>query len=192
MDKKEFETIEELELDAAEEALEHVSQDEINTVEETATTLTKTEEAALKRDRMRFVTNKLSSTLAILAILLNVFYFVSLYKTNHTFFYKFEIGISVLINLVFMLAVFLCSEGVKNYNKNYSIALIVIGVIEIVRIFFMPMSALKAEAMGASQFTRIVVYLASAAAFLIASGTIGLIRSLTLANYKKSLEEQQA
>lgn len=192
MDKKKFETKEQLELDAAEEALEHVNQEEIAAVEAKETVLTKEEEIALKRDRMRFVNNKLSSSLALLAILFNVIYFVILYKTNNTYFYTYDMGASVLINLIFMLAVFLCSEGVKSYNKGYSIALIVIGVIELVRIFILPMSAHKAEAMTTSTFTWMVVFLAGAGALLIASGVIGVIRSITLANYKKSMEEKKA
>lgn len=192
MDKKEFETKEELELDVAEEALETASQEEIAMVEDANPVLSKEEEIAIKKDRMRFTTNKLSSTFAIVAILLNVFYFVSLYKTNHNFFYKYDIGLSVLLNLVFMLAVFLCSEGVKKYNMRYSIALIVIGVLEIVRIFILPLSAVRAQAMGAGQFTRIIIYLSGAAALLIASGVLGVIRTITLENYKKILEEHKA
>ena len=192
MDKKEFETKEQLELDVAEEALEHASQEEIAAVEAETPVLSKEEETAIKRDRMRFVLNKLSSSLALLAIVLNVFYFVSLYKVDGPFFYKYEIGASVLLNLVFMLAVFLCSEGVKNYNRSHAIALIVIGALELARIFLYPLSAHSAEAMETGRFTRIVIYLACAGALLIASGVIGVIRSIRLANYKKSLEEQPA
>ena len=201
MNKKEFETREELELDAAETALEQVSQEEIAAVESAEPALTAEQELAIKKDRMRFVTNKLSSSLALLAILLNVFYFVSLYKNNNTYFYTYDMGASVLINLIFMLAVFLCSEGVKNYNKGYSIALIVIGVIELIRIFILPLSAHQpivaddgsiTRAMETAQFVRIVIYLAAAAALLVASGVIGVIRSTKLAQYKKSLEEKLA
>lgn len=189
MDKKDFETKEQLELDAAEQALETVSQEDFATVEAVAPVLTKEEEQVLKRDRMRFVTNGLSSTLALAAVLLNVFYFVSIYKTNNAFFYQIDIGLSVLLNLVFMLAVFLCSQGVKNYNKKHSIALIVIGAIEIARIFFLPLSAYTGEAMDSSQFVRVVAYLATASALLLTSGVIGVIRSVKLAEYKKSLEQ---
>ena len=162
----------------------------------------KEEERRIKQDRMRFVNNKLSSTLAILAILLNVFYFVSIYKSDPAgtrFYYNIDIGLSVLLNLVFMLAVFLCSEGVKNYNRNYSIALIVIGVLELVRIFFLPLEAHTAliegtedRVMSNMQFTRVVIYLAGAAALLISSGVIGVIRSVKLASYKKTLDEKPA
>ncbi len=186
--------------DTVQETVEKASQEDVMEVRRPL--MDKEEERKIKQDRMRFVTNKLSSTLAILAILLNVFYFVSIYKSDPTgsrFYYNVDIGISVLLNLIFMLAVFLCSEGVKNYNKSYSIALIVIGVLEFVRIFFLPLEAHRTMIGGGSdpvmsngQFTRVVIYLAGAAALLLAAGIIGVIRSVRLANYKKTLDEKPA
>lgn len=77
------------------------------------------EERTIQRDRMRFIKNSLASNLALLGIVLNVFYFVSLYKSDvGTYYYNILIGASIVYNLVFMLAVFLSSEGVKNYNSH--------------------------------------------------------------------------
>ena len=79
------------------------------------------EEQFIQRDRMRFTKNTLSSGLALLAILFNVFYFVSIYKSDvGSYYYNILIGASILYNLIFMLTVFLCSEGVKSYNKAYA------------------------------------------------------------------------
>ena len=186
--------------EVAQETVE--SAPEADVVEVKLPLMDKEEERKIKQDRMRFINNKLSSTLAILAILLNVFYFVSIYKSDPIgtrFYYNVDIGLSVLLNLIFMLAVFLCSEGVKKYNRNYSIALIVIGVIELVRIFFLPLEAhstlidgTEDRVMGNGQFARVVIYLVGAAALLISSGVLGVIRSTKLANYKKTLDEKPA
>lgn len=186
--------------DTVQETVEQAPQSDV--AEVTSPLMTAEEKRAIGRDRMRFTTNKLSSSLAILAILFNVFYFVSIYKSDPTgsrFYYNVDIGVSVLLNLVFMLAVFLCSEGVKNYNKNYSIALIVIGVLELVRIFFLPLEAhttliegTENHVMSNGQFTRVVIYLAAASALLLTSGVVGVIRSVSLANYKKTLDEKPA
>lgn len=98
------------------------------------------EERTIQRDRMRFIKNSLSSNLAILGILFNVFYFVSIYKSDvDTYYYNILIGASIVYNLVFMLAVFLSSEGVKNYKRNYSYLLAAIGALQIGRIFIIPM-----------------------------------------------------
>ena len=79
------------------------------------------DENMIKRDRMRFIKNSQSANLCYLAILLNVFYFVSIYKSDvGSYYYNILIGVSIVYNLIFMLAVFLSSEEVKNYNIKYS------------------------------------------------------------------------
>ena len=157
--------------------------------------------ATLKKDRMRFKTNSLSSNLALLAVVLNVLYFVCIYKSDvSTYYYTYTIGLSVIYNLIFMLAAFLSSIGVKNYKINYSIILIVIGALQIVRIFGIPMSAFNTiiqvdgvdtRVMQEYQFIRTLVYLISSAALLIASGVIGIIRTKILENYKRQIGEEQ-
>ena len=160
------------------------------------------EERTIKRDRMRFIKNSLSSSLAILGILFNVFYFVSIYQSDvDTYYYNILIGGSIVYNLVFMLAVFLSSEGVKNYKKSYSYLLAVIGAVQIVRIFIIPVGAHSATTLvdGATvavmqdaQFMRVIVYLAASAACLIASAVVNFIRCNELEAHLKSLETQGA
>ncbi len=156
------------------------------------------EERTVQRDRMRYIKNSLSSNLAILGILFNVFYFVSLYKSDvDTYYYNYMIGISIVYNLVFMLAVFLSSEGVKNYKKNYSYILAVIGVVQVVRIFIIPMRAHAATAivnnetvqvMGGGQFTWMVACLVISAGCLVASAAVNFVRCNELAEHLKTLE----
>lgn len=159
----------------------------------------------IKLDRMRFSQNKLSANLALVAIVFNVLYFVSVYRTNASFYYQYLIGISVLTNLVFMLVAFLSSEGVKQYKMSYAIALIVLGVVEVVRIFILPVLAhtpvssvdshgeeIFVIAMEDKQFARVIVYLSLTALTLFTAGIIGIIRSKKLSDYKQSLEQQQA
>ena len=87
------------------------------------------EDKIIRKDRLRFEKNKLSSGLTYLAILFNVFYFVNLYAFyNNNYYYNIKIGASIVYNLLFLLFAFLSSEGVKNYKINMSIILIVIGV----------------------------------------------------------------
>ena len=86
------------------------------------------EDKLIQRDRMRFTENTLSSSLALLAILFNVLYFVSIYRSDvGSYYYNIILGASVLCNLLFMLTVFLCSEGVKSYKAAYAYVLLGIG-----------------------------------------------------------------
>ena len=72
-------------------------------------------------DRMRYVKNTASSRLCYLAILLDVLYFVSIYKSDvGSWYYQILIGASIVYNLLFLLMAFLASEVVKSYQKTYS------------------------------------------------------------------------
>ncbi len=160
------------------------------------------DEKTVRLDRMRYTKNTLSSGLALLSILFNVFFFVSIYESNvGSWYYKILIGGSILYNLVFMLAAFLSSEGVKNYKIGYSWVMVVLGVIQILRIFVYPVQAHAATVtiqdqavvvMGDRQFVFCVVWLLASAACLIVGAVIGVIRSRALKAHLATLETQAA
>lgn len=158
-------------------------------------------DAIIKKDRLRFTKNKLSANLTLLAIVFNAFYFVSIYKSDvGNYYYKLIIGISVVYNLLFMLAAFLSSEGVKSYKMNYSYLLLLLGVGQIVRIFILPrmakgatvtLSEVEQAVMGSAQFTRVCVYLIVSAALCVVAGVINISKSSTLTKYQAELEKKQ-
>ena len=160
------------------------------------------EEQLIQRDRMRFTKNTLSSGLALLAILFNVLYFVSIYKSDvGSYYYNILIGASILYNLIFMLVVFLSSEGVKGYKTSFAYVLLVVGALQILRIFILPMQAHAAVVkvnkqevlvMQAAQFVRIVVYLALSAACCLVAGLVGIQKSRALAAHMADLEQKAA
>lgn len=154
-------------------------------------------EQSVKLDRMRYTKNTTSSRLALLAIVFNVFYFVSIYKTNVDFYYNLLMGASILYNLIFMLATFLSSEGVKNYKSGYSYVLCALGIIQIARIFILPMKAhattltvsgAEMLAMSNGQFVRVVTYLAISAVCLFAAAAVNLQKSRALKAHVAALE----
>ncbi len=156
------------------------------------------DEMTIKKDRLRFTKNKMSANLSYLAILFNVLFFVSIYSSDvGQYYYTYLIGISVVYNLLFLLTVFLCSEGVKNYSTVYSVILIVVGLLQIVRIFGFPVDANEAvmplpggdteQVMKTGQFVYTVILLLLSAASCIAAGVIGYIRTSILNNYKKEI-----
>ncbi len=155
----------------------------------------------IQLDRMRYTKNKVSSNLVLLAILLNVFFFVSIYKRDvGTYYYTIKIGISVIYNLVFMLFAFLCSEGIKNYKKHYSFVLAFLGLLQFIRIFIIPVNAYKATvslgtsevmAMENAQFVRCVIYLVLSGIALFVSAFVGYVRSKKLADYLASLDPEE-
>ena len=155
------------------------------------------EEKLIRRDRLRYTKNTLSSTLAIFAILFDVFFFVSIYETDvGSYYYRIIIGASVLYNLLFMLFAFLASEGVKQYKLSYAVLLLVLGVGQFVRIFIIPLDAhgtpfttgvgesqIVTTVMEDPQFIRVVVYLAVSGALCLAGGIVGIVKTRMLARH---------
>ncbi len=145
-------------------------------------------------DRMRYTKNTASSRFALLAIVFDVLFFISLYKSDvGTYYYTILIGASIIYNLVFMLATFLCSEGVKQYQKAYSWAMLVLGVLQIARIFILPLDAHRTmegsePVMGTGQFVFVVVCLALSAVCLFAGAAFNLKKSRALSAHLASLQ----
>lgn len=152
-----------------------------------------------KLDRMRYTKNTLSSRMALLGIVFNVLYFVSIYESDvGSWYYRILIGASIVYNLLFMLMVFLASEGVKNYKISYSILLMVVGAAQIARIFILPMQAHHAliakstvPIMQNGQFIWTIVCLVLSAACCLYGGVVGIKRSRTLHAYLASLEQEK-
>ena len=151
----------------------------------------------IKKDRLLYTKNTQSSTFALIAILFNVFYFVSIYSSDvGNFYYTKTIGFSVLCNLLFLLFTFLCSEGVKNYKMSYSIILILLGAFQIVRIFGIPttahntvvvLSEAEITVMDSKQFMWVCIWLVLSAISCFIAAAIGISKTVTLNNYKKQI-----
>lgn len=156
----------------------------------------------VKKDRLRFTKNKLSSNLILLAIVANALYFVSIYSSDvGSYYYKIFIGASVIYNLVFMLAAFLSSEGVKGYKMGYSYVSIILGLLQIGRIFYIPMNAWKEPTpvvdseiptvMASGQFWYTAICLCVSAALLILAGIVCIVKTTALNSYQAALDEEQ-
>ena len=151
----------------------------------------------VRLDRMRYTKNTLASGLALLSILFDVFFFISIYESNvGSWYYNVLMGASILYNLIFLLAAFLSSEGIKNYKISYSYLMIALGIGQIIRIFIYPVRAHAATVtiqeqavtvMENPQFIRCVLYLAISAACLFVGAFVGMTRSKQLKAHLQSL-----
>ncbi len=160
------------------------------------------DERSVSRDRLRFIKNTASSRLCYLAILFNVLYFISICKSDvGTYYYNIMIGAVILYNLAFLLAVFLASEGVKNYKRGFSFLLIAAGIGQIIRIFIIPMKAhaemtvvngAETLVMRDGQFIRVVIYLVASAVCLLLAAAINLYKCNELAAHQKEMAAQNA
>ena len=156
----------------------------------------------VKKDRMLYTKDSFSANLALLAIVFDCLYFVSIYQSDvGSWYYNWVIGASVVYNLVFLLAAFLASESVKNRKTGYSGVLALIGILQFVRVFYLPAKAHAAVAMVNGVEVTVMEngqYL-YVVACLVISGICCLVASVTssrnnktLAEYKRSLENKSA
>ena len=158
------------------------------------------DEKYIRLDRMRYTKNTTASGLALLSILFDVFFFISIYESNvGSWYYNILIGASILYNLIFLLAAFLSSEGIKNYKIAYAYLMVALGLGQIARIFIYPVKAHNATVtiqekavtvMENPQFIRCVAYLLLSAACLLVGAYIGASRSKALNSHLASLEKQ--
>lgn len=151
----------------------------------------------IQKDRMRYTKDSFSSSLALLAIVFDCLYFVSIYQSDvGTYYYNWVIGVSIVYNLVFLLAAFLASESVKNRRSGYSPVLAVLGVIQIARVFFLPAKAHAATAlvngvdvpvMGDKQYLYVTACLLLSAACCIIAAVTSARNNKILAEYMRSI-----
>ena len=157
------------------------------------------EDLVIKRDIMRFTKDKASANLVILAIVFDCLYFVSLYSSDvGSYYYTWMIGASIVYNLLFLLTAFLASEGVKNRKTGYTGLLIGIGLMQIVRIFYLPAKAHAATVvvsgqeltvMGNGQYFYVVACLAVSAVCCVVAAVTSHINNKNLAEHLASMEK---
>ena len=131
-------------------------------------------------DIMHYASNRSSFWLIILAIILNVAMFLIIYTTTDCT-PNVQLGIDLLINVIFMLACFLTAGKTSKYSRFWGIGSIVLGGIQVVRICWIPLVYyLKYLNDGAGLnhglFVACIVLLVLSAASLIAAGMITLIK----------------
>lgn len=155
------------------------------------------EDLTIKRDIMRFTKDKASANLVILAIVFDCLYFVSLYSSDvGSYYYTWKIGASIVYNLLFLLMAFLASEGIKNRKTGYTAMLIGIGVMQIVRIFYLPaqahgavvpVSGQELPAMGDGQYYFVIACLAISGVCCVIAAVTSHINNKNLAEHMKTI-----
>lgn len=165
-----------------------------------------TSQNIINTDIYRYKRNKLAANIALLGLFIECLYFMLFYGIDYRTYATVLIGGSVIVNLLLLLMVFLASEGVKGYNKKYSLVLLIAGIVQIVRIFIYPLdiatdgSVLNLTVDGtmqiryfgvnltaASTSTILIIYLVLSAACFFISAVIGYVRAVQLERFNKDL-----
>lgn len=128
-------------------------------------------------DIMHFKANRISFWLILLAIALNVAMFIIIYKTNTSkLAADVQLGLDLIVNVVFMLTCFLAAEKTKRYSREWGIVSIVLGGLEIARIFWIPLFYFLNGGITSGSFSACVILLSVGGASMIFAGIIALIK----------------
>ncbi len=156
-------------------------------------------DSIIKLDRMRYTKDTLSANLILLAIVLDALYFVRLYQQDvSTYYYNWQIGASVIYNLIFLLVAFLCSESVKSRKTSMNGILIFIGIMQFVRLTQIPaklrvdkviIGEVETPVMSKGALTFLVVMLIASGILLLTAAATSYINTGKLSKYLKSLEK---
>ena len=154
------------------------------------------EDQLVKKDRMLYTKDSMSANLVLVAIVLDALYFVSIYNSDvGSYYYNWVIGASIIYNLLFMLGAFLASEGVKSRRNGYMPLLIVLGVMQIARVFYLPTIAHAATitvkgqelvVMDDAQFIYVSACLVISGICCCVAAVTSFINNKTLAEYVRS------
>lgn len=144
----------------------------------------------IDNDIMRYKKNKFASNLALLGLASGCVYFLVLYSQvkNDNYYYNWSIAFDVIYNLFFLLLTFLFSEQVKNYDRKLTWLQIVIGALQLARIFWLPFMGYLNEAVTFGVFLGMAIPLALSGISIIASAIFGFIRSKSVETFVKQIE----
>jgi hypothetical protein len=134
---------------------------------------------------MRYKTDTASAALCYLAIAFNVAQFIAFYA-NNTVAPNLRTGADVVINILFMLVVFWASEMVKVYDRKWAVGLAFIGIIQALRVLWLPAYFHKLEQLVGSSYYLICTATILSGLALAAASALSYANSTILRNYMKT------
>lgn len=153
----------------------------------------------IQNDILQYKKNKFASGFALLGVALDALYLMLFYSINASKLYQIVLGLSVIVNLVVLLFGFYASEGIKNYDKKFCIFLIALAVVQVVRIFILPLQGLTgsyltghyfgAELNSVGMFVILLIYLLGSAACFVIAAVQGYFATIKHDRHAKEVEE---
>lgn len=137
-----------------------------------------------KIDKMQYQPNSISYTLAFLSIAFNSYYLLTVIN-NNSIVPTVGIAVKILLNIAFILTVFLGMIKVKSYDKKWSYVLFTLGLITLFRIFYIPIRAFSLPNISTLYAIHLIVVLLVISALLISSAVIAYLKCSALEKYLK-------
>jgi len=154
----------------------------------------------IQDDILRYKKNKFAANFALLGLVFCCLYFTLLYTISAVKdIFNVWMGFSVIFNLLVLLIGFYASEGIKAYNKKFSIVLFVLAAVQLIRIIYYPAMGMANDWIhgnyyfgilmtNAANGTLMIIYLVCSAACFIVSGVQGFIVARKLEVFQKKLD----
>lgn len=162
------------------------------------------EERNVQIDMLRYRNNTFSTSLGYIALLAQIVAFCFVYSClqvnseHHVTLFGIDhaglwCGVDIFVNIAMLLFLFLTISRMKVYDRNWGIASICFGVIEIIRLFLYPLALYSANtetitSMPTWIFIIEVVCYIACGALLIIAGIVTIILSNILNKYLESLK----
>jgi anaerobic C4-dicarboxylate transporter len=137
-------------------------------------------------ERMRYKNDRLSANLVLISIVCNVVFFVTLYS-NSSVVPDYQIGMDVIINLLFLLIAFLAGEEAKVYTQKWAFVIFALAVVQAARIFWLPEHFNQLEQLIDGAYLRARYSMILSAAFMFAAAVTSYSNSTALRKYLNGL-----
>ncbi len=151
----------------------------------------------LHAEMMRYRNNKFGFWMCILAVTLQCFSFMFIYHCLQLskFVISANTGIDILVNIVFLLFVFLASEKLKAYDVKWGYIVIGIGLVNLIRIYTYLFSPYSGEnlinVIPAHFFWISFACYILVAICLTAGGVVTILRGKELNAYLATLSDEE-
>ena len=148
---------------------------------------------AISIDIMHYKGNNLAFGLILLSILLNVVMFIIIYRVSTSIYAaNVQLGIDLFINVFYMLLCFLAAEKTKHYSRDWAKVSVVLGIVQVARIFWIPLVYFLNKGLSVGAFTACVVLLSACAACNIIAGIVTNIKYWILEDHEPIINEEGA
>lgn len=146
-------------------------------------------------ERMRYKNDSLSFLLCMIALIADVVMFSLIYSnsvltslTGVQGFKYYTIGIDIIVNILFMLFAFYVGEELKTYHIKWAIAPVIMGALQVYRIFDFPKTMRDFGFITEKIYTVCVICLIVSAVSLLAAAVNTFIKGTMLSNFLKTAD----
>ncbi|MCQ2536786.1 MAG: hypothetical protein MJ124_00130 [Lachnospiraceae bacterium] len=144
-------------------------------------------------ERMRYKNDSLSFTLCMFALVADIVQFMIIYSnsyltdiTGKSGFSFYIIGIDIVVNILFMLFAFYVGEELKTYHMKWAVAPVLMGALQIFRMFDFPKKMMEAGYITDKQYTICAICLLISAVCMFIAAVNSFVKCSLLNKLLKS------